>query len=216
MANTKTKAMSKAVTKVKAKRKAKAKAKKSTTNAFKGIPGWSSKMEDRYRKRLKEHVRLMTTGPYARIVRAAIVNAPFRKLLEKDPAGVLKEYGVQPKGSSVMLVAEDRGVFPIVIPKVLQSFPWPEPDPGPFPLPEPNPGPRPGPTPGPDPLPASPGGIIIGPGELNSGTRAFMNDDFDTRGVRNDAGKHSDGNDQTDIAKASDGRDPTGDPDNKD
>ena len=128
MAKTKTKAMSKAVTKG----KPKAKTKKSAMSEFKGIPGWSSKMEDRYRKRLQEHVRLMTSGRYARIVRAAIVNAEFRKLLEKDPAGVLKEYGVQPKGSSVMLVAEDRGVFPIVIPKILEPFPWPEPDPARF------------------------------------------------------------------------------------
>jgi hypothetical protein len=211
MAKTKTKAMSKGVTKG----KPKAKAKKSAMSEFKGIPGWSSKMEDRYRKRLEEHVRLMTTGRYARIVRAAIVNAEFRKWLEKDPAGVLKEYGVQPKGNSIMLVAEDRGVFPIVIPKVLEPFPWPEPDPGPFPLPEPDPGPRPGPTPGPD--PGRPGGIVVGPGELSSGTRAFWNDDRDIRGLRNDRGKHSDeGNDQTDIAKASDGTDPTGDPDYRD
>jgi hypothetical protein len=60
---------------------------------------------------------------------------------------VLKEYGVQPKGNSIMLVAEDRGVFPIVIPKVLEPYPWPEPDAGPFPSPEPDPGPRPGPCP---------------------------------------------------------------------
>ena len=104
----------------------------SPMDEFKGIPGWSPEMEELYRKRIQERVEAMTTGPFSRIIRTAIVNPSFRQRLEDDPAAVLKENGFEPKGESIVLVQEDRGVFPIVIPKVLKPYPFPEP---PFPEP---------------------------------------------------------------------------------
>jgi hypothetical protein len=219
-ARTKAKAKSKTRSKTKSKPKAQSKARASAVRSASAkaasVPGWTSKMEDRYRKRLQEYVTSMTSGPYGRVIRAAIVNAEFRKQLEKNPAGVLKDNGIVPKGGSIVLVAEDRGVFPVIIPKVL--IPSPEPRPSPEPWPGPEPGPRPKPTPGPDPLPGGggrPGGIIINPGDLTSGTRAFMNDDFDTS-VANDSGKHRDDTDANDVTKQADGWDPAGDPDSRD
>jgi hypothetical protein len=148
---------------------------KSPIEEFKGIPGWSPEMEELYRKRIQEKVEAMTTGPFSRIIRTAIVSPSFRKRLESDPAGVLKEHGLKPKGESIVLVPEDRGVFPVVIPKVLEPFPFPLPEP---PRPGQGPRPRPGPDPDPGGVPV-PGGIDVGDDELLSGTRALMKDDFD-------------------------------------
>ncbi|MFO1316831.1 MAG: hypothetical protein U1F58_14630 [Burkholderiales bacterium] len=202
------------------------KSRTSPMDEFKGIPGWSPEMEELYRKRLHELVADMTSGPFARIVRAAIVNPAFRKRLERDPAGLLKEHGLEAKGSRLVVVAADRGEFPIVLPKVLVPNPEPGPRPGPVPDPRPGPDPGPGPgpggsprpRPGPDPLPGGPiPGIDVGDHQLTSGSHALNNDDWNVRGARNDSGKHSDeGADQKDVAKASDGNDPTGDPDTRD
>src|SRR5439155_18056733 len=153
-------------------------------------------------------VEAMTTGPFSRIIRTAIVSPSFRKRLENDPAGVLKEHGLKPKGESIVLVPEDRGVFLIVIPKVLEPFPFPLPEP-----PRPGRGPRPRPGPDPDPggvpLP-DPGGIDVGDDQLLSGTRAFMKDDFD---IASPADK-ADNRDNRDIT--ADNTDPRGDPETRD
>ena len=179
---------------------------KSPMDEFKGIPGWSPEMEELYRKRIAERVQAMTTGPFSRLIRTAIVSPSFRKRLESDPAGVLKEHGLKPKGDSIVLVQEDRGVFPIVIPKVLQPYPLPDPLPGDDPRP-PRPGQGPRPSPGPDP---DPGGIDVGDDELLSGTRAFMQDDsnISTRADKTDM------QDNRDIT--ADSTDPQGDPESRD
>jgi hypothetical protein len=180
---------------------------RSPMDEFKGIPGWSPEMEELYRKRIQEKVEAMTTGPFSRLIRTAIVSPSFRKKLENDPAGVLKEYGLKPKGESIVLVPEDRGVFPIVIPKVLKPFPFPEPRPGQGPIPEPRPGQGPRPRPGLDP---DPGGIDVGDDELFSGSRAKETDDWD---IYSKADK-SDMQDNKDIT--ADSTDPRGDPETKD
>jgi hypothetical protein len=185
---------------------------KSPMDEFKGIPGWSPEMEERYRKRIQENVEAMTTGPFARMIRTAIVSPSFRKKLENDPAGVLKEYGLKPKGESIVLVPEDRGVFPIVIPKVLKPFPLPDPLPGQNPRPRPGQGPRPRPGPDPDPgnIDPNPGGIDVGDDELFSGSRAYENDDWD---ISSRADK-TDNQDNKDIT--ADSTDPRGDPESRD
>jgi hypothetical protein len=171
---------------------------RSPMDEFKGIPGWSPEMEELYRKRIQERVEAMTTGPFSRIIRTAIVSPSFRKRLEDDPAAVLKEQGFKPKGESIVLVQEDRGVFPIVIPKVLE----------PFPLPDPLPGEDPRPRPGPDP---DPGGIDVGDDQLLSGTRAFSQDDSDIYSRADRATDNQDNRDQT-----YDSNDPSGDPESRD
>src|SRR5262245_32072509 len=133
---------------------------------FSTIPGWTAEMERLFRKRIQEHTKSMLTGKLARIVRTAIVNPKFRRALESDPAGMMKEYGLQPKADTIIRVPEDRRVFPIIIPKVVSPPPRPRPQPTP-----------PGPRPGPDPLPGEPGlpvkpvppgGIDVGDGDLFS------------------------------------------------
>lgn len=189
-----------------------AQTKETKIEEFQGIPGWTLQMEELFEKQIEDYVAAVKSGPLARIIRAAIVNEGFRSELENDPTSVLKERGLEPKGESVVVVSEDKGVFPIIIPRVV--IPGHLPNPKPDPAPNPDPFPGPGPEPQPDPSP-----IDVCDDDLSSGTVALFNDDFDVRGVRNDSGvKPSDnGTDGSqDITNASDGRDPTGDPDSRD
>ncbi len=174
--------------------------KKNDNDEFDGITGWNAEMEAIFQKRLQEMVSDLSSGPMARIVRAAMVNADYRKMLEDDPAGVLADNGISLSGANVVVVSMDRDDFPVLIPRVVR--PCAPMSPTTQPVPESGQGPAKG---------------DICDDDLSSGSVALFNDDFDTQGLRNNRGQVKDGNDSRDFGKMSDGSDPTpADPDSRD